>query len=208
MRGIFVGICNSQEAVPSGFFWSVVGLRSDVPVHFSRAVSKWGIIRNNQIIKNFLDSDFEYFVKMDVDQVYPADYFEKMVPLIDKYKVVGPLIFDRWRFNNFAPLVFDNMDQSQAYAVDIKGKSGVHPYPYFHTNCFYHREAIESIDPPWYEIRFSEDMMKVVENGDRFFIQKLVDAGYQPHINFDVVVQHITENGVDREFYERWNNKS
>jgi len=202
--GVFVGVCNSQSTVSSAFFWSVLGIRSNVPVHFCRAIHKWGIVRNNQLIRNFLDSDFRYFVKMDVDQVYPADYFEKMTPLIDEYKVIGPLIFDRWRQNNFAPLVFQTLDQSEAYAVDITDKKGIEAYPYFHTNCFYAREVLEAIEPPWYEISFSEDSMRVIENGDRFFIQKVIDAGYTPHINFDVVVQHIAEVGIDKEFYERW----
>jgi len=205
MKKLYVGVCNSQSQVPSAFFWTVMSLGSSIPAHFFRSINKHGFIRNNQLIKGFLDSGFEYFTKMDIDQAYPGNYFKTMVPLIDKYKVVAPLIFDRWRTSNFAPLAFENIDQDKAFPIDIKGKTGVHPYAYAHTNLFMHREVLESIEPPWFDTVYTEDRMAVLENCDRYFIRKLTDAGYKTYVNFDVVVQHITENGVDRKFYEHWN---
>ena len=81
-KKLFIGICNSQELLPSKFFWSIIALRQPIRSVFGRAVHPWDVIRNNELIDWFLDSDCDYFVKMDVDQVYPADYFEKMLPLV------------------------------------------------------------------------------------------------------------------------------
>jgi len=36
-------------------------------------------------------------------------------------------------------------------------------------------------------------------------MDKIVAAGYKIYINFDVVVKHIAEIPVTREFYETWN---
>jgi hypothetical protein len=209
MKGLFVGICNSQKKINSSFFWSVMGIKPpypNFPIHLFRAKDKLSVIRNNKIIKGFLDSSFDYFVKMDVDQIYPFNYFEVMVPLIDKYKVIAPLIFDRWRSNNFCPLAFESIEYNNAIPIDITGKTGIESIEYAHTNCFFHREVLENIEPPWHDIELSEDRMSVVNNGDRYFINKLNNAGYKTYINFDVVVRHDPETGgIDREFFERWN---
>lgn len=206
MKGLFVGICNSQYKINSSFFWSVLGIKANFHVQFFRSKNKLSVIRNNEIIKGFLDSPFDYFVKMDVDQIYPSNYFKIMVPLIDKYKVIAPLIFDRWRLNNFCPLVFESIKYDNAVPMDITGKTGIEPVEYAHTNCFFHREALEAIKPPWHDIELSEDRMSIVNNGDRHFINKLNNAGYKTYVNFDVVVKHDPETGgIDRKFYERWN---
>ena len=203
MKSIFIGVCNSQGIMPSEFFWSIIAQTDFVaqPV-FARAVHPWDVIRNNQLIDWFLGSGCDYFVKMDIDQSYPKDYFQVMVPLIDQYKVIGPLLFDRPYVMNFTPLV-NWLDSKEHY--DIKGKTGIMEVPYLHTNCFYAREVLEAIPRPWYEVQMTDDGMKRANHIDATFMRKIPKAGFKIYLNFDVVVSHIAEIPISREIYERWN---
>jgi len=207
-KKIFIGVCNSQSRMPSDFFWSVI--RQDDFVAqpmFARTVHPWDVIRNNQLLDGFLKSDCDYFVKMDIDQKYPPDYFKVMVPLIEKYKIIGPLIFDRWPAGNFMPLVnwFDLEQDSLLPHFELKGKSGIWNVPYLHTNCFFHREAVEAVPQPHYEARMRGDGLKRDNHVDITFMRKFVEAGYKIYVNLDVVVEHVAEMPVSREVYETWN---
>lgn len=204
MKKIFIGVCNSQHIMASDFFWSMIGQVDFVanPV-FARAVHPTDVIRNNQLIDWFLKSDCDYFAKTDVDQRYPVDYFKVMVPLIEKYKVIGPLLFDRPL--NFLPLV-NWLDSREHY--DIMGKTGIEEVPYLHTNCFFHREVLESIPRPWYEVQITDDGLKRENHIDATFMKKIPKAGFKIYINYDMVVEHLAEVPISREVYERWNNKN
>lgn len=201
IKKLFVGICNSQNVIYSDFFWSIMRLKVNSPVAFIRAIHPWDVIRNNQLIDQFLKSDFDYFVKMDVDQIYPDDYFIKMIPLVEEHKIIGPLIFDRWSAGNFLPLI--NWADKEPY--DLRGKTGIIEVPYLHTNCFFHRKALEALAPPYYEANLSSDGLKRANHVDITFMKKFVMAGFKIYANLDVVVNHIAEVPVDRETYERWN---
>jgi hypothetical protein len=203
MPKIFVGVCNSQNTVSADFFWSVIGQQDFVasPV-FARAIHPWDVIRNNQLISWFLNTDCEYFVKMDVDQKYPKDYFLRMVPLIEKYKIIGPLIFDRFSTGNFLPLV-NWADTDQPF--DLGSRHGIIEVPYLHTNCFFHRSALAALKPPYYEAYMSEDGLKRKNHVDITFMKKFVSAGFKIFVNLDVVVEHLAEVAVSREVHDTWN---
>jgi hypothetical protein len=163
------------------------------------------------MIRAFLDSDANVMVKMDIDQTYPSNYFETMLPLVDKYKVIGPLIYDRWEQSDYMPLLFSEVKGSGQYLhelvrYDMTGKSGIIEVPFAHTNLFYAREVLEAIDPPWYNTGLSEDGLNKDSHTDFTFLNRLKGAGYKIHINLDVEVKHLKEIEVDRKFNDRWNN--
>jgi hypothetical protein len=201
MAKIFVGVCNSQTTVSADFFWSVVGQTDFVaqPM-FARAIHPWDVIRNNQLIAWFLDTDCDYFVKMDVDQKYPRDYFKTMVPLIEKYKVIGPVIFDRG--GEFMPLV--NWAEGREH-FDLSTHRGIIEVPYLHSNCFFHRSALAAIKPPHYEAYLSDNGLKRKNHVDITFMKKFPAAGFPIFVNLDVVVEHLAEVAVSKEFYDTWN---
>jgi GT2 family glycosyltransferase len=203
---LFVGICNSQELIPSKFFWSFITVDSNWPVHVARSGNAYAPIRNNQLIKEFLKSDADIFIKMDVDQAYPTRYFLEMVPLVEKYKVIGPLIFDRHRQNNFMPLAFEGYDieTTMFRFFPILQKDEVTEVPYSHTNLFYAREVLEKIPPPWYECRYTDDGCSHAIHMDYTFLDKIKEAGYPIYINPKVAVRHISTESIDKRFYERW----
>lgn len=205
MTKVFIGVCNSQPTVPSAFFWSMWNInRSGHTMFLQRASHPWDVVRNNQLIDSFLKSDFDIFVKMDVDQEYPVDYLGKMIPLVDKYKVVGPLIYDRWAQNKYMPLLFESYKENGL--IDWEGpKHGVQEVPYAHTNLFYKREALEAIERPWYEAHLHPTGLNRANHVDFTFLDKIKSAGYPVYINMDVEVKHIAEVGVGREFYGKWN---
>ena len=206
-KKIFIGVCNSQEQMASDFFWSMMGQVDFVaqPM-FARARHPWDIIRNNQLIDWFLKTDCDYFTKTDVDQAYPMDYFKCMVPLIEEYKVIGPLLFDRPHTGDFMPLV-NWMEGGQKNHYDITGKTGILEVPYLHTNCFFHREVLEKIPKPWYEAQATADGLSRAIHVDASFMKKIPKIGYKIYVNFDVVVEHIANVPISREIYERWNHK-
>lgn len=199
MKGnkLFVGIANSQATVPSLFFWSLLGIKPVLPTTIKRAGQSVAAIRDNSLIYAFLESDADYFVNMDIDQTYPTDYFEVMVPLLDEYKCIGPLIFDRWHESGYMPLVFNKARR----VVDVSKKSGIEEVPYLHNNCFFTREVLEAIDPPYCKVELTENGLDKAFHQDRWQMKKVVEAGYKIYVNYDMVVKHIVEVEIDREFY-------
>lgn len=187
---LFLGICNSQETLSSNFFWSFIHIRNKWEAQAFRATHPWDVIRNNQIIDKFLKSGCDILAKMDIDQVYPSQYFERLVPLVEKYKIIGPLIKDRHMQSGFMPLAFSSHDGPRLHKYSIAGKSGIIEIPYAHTNLFYAREILEKIDPPWYEAEQTEDGLERKNHVDFTFLDKIKKAGYPIYIDLDTRVAH------------------
>jgi len=206
MKGkkLFIGIANSQSTIPSLFFWSLMGIVQICPITIKRAGQSEAAIRDNSLIKAFLDSDCDYFVNMDIDQTYPSNYFQAMVPLIDEYKCIGPLIFDRWVESGYMPLIPKNGGYSPQNAGAVLKEKGIIEVAYSHNNHFFAREVLEAIPPPWCNVVLTEDGLSKAFHQDRWQMEKVIKAGYKIYINCDVVVKHIAEVEIDREFYARW----
>ena len=194
---IFAGICNSQDFVPSDFFWSFIGIKSMGEVQTFRSRHPWDVVRNNIIIDKFLKSDCNILVKMDIDQRYPSNFFEKMIPLVNEYKVAGPLIYDRWPQNGFIPLAFKKY-LPHLVPMDLQGLTGVIEIPYPHTNLFYHREVLEKIERPWYEAHLSHNGLDRDNHVDFSFINKIHKVGYKVMIDLNCVVGHQVCTFIDR----------
>ena len=197
---IFIGICNSQDFMPSNFFWSITRLMGKWTTRLYRSGHVWDVVRNNQIIDQFLKSDCDVLAKMDIDQMYPPNYFERLVPLVEQFKVAGPMIYDRWDQNGYMPLAFQKVDGLKLYPMDIvKHLSGVVDIPFPHTNLLYHREVLEKIPPPWYEAHLREDGLERANHVDYTFIEKIHKAGYRTMIDLDCVVKHMAVKWIGRE---------
>ncbi len=200
---IFIGISNTHASIPSGFFWSFINIKSRWPTSVFRSNHPWDVIRNNVIINKFLKSDCTILAKMDIDQVFPPNYFEKLVPLVDEYKVIGPLIYDRWEQNNFMPLAF-RKENSGYQPFDLTGMSGIVEIPYAHTNLLYAREVFEKIPAPWYEAYQTVTGLQRGNHVDFDVLEKIHHAGYKVHIDLDLVVGHQYTTFVGRKFYQNW----
>ena len=172
------------------FFWSFINIDTPYQVCPFRSTHAWDVVRNNRIIEKFLKSDCDIMVKMDIDQEYPKNYFTKLVPLVEKYKVVGPVIKDRHKENDFIPLAFVFHEGEKVYAFDVSDKTGVCEVPFAHTNLFYSREVLEAIEKPWYEANLSEDGLWRKNHVDFTFLDKIKKAGYPIYIDFSIVVGH------------------
>jgi len=205
---LFIGVCNSQNTVPAEFHWSWE--RMDKPYEYDKRRFKNddAIVRNNQMVRDFLRSDCDIMVKMDVDQKYPENYLTALVPLVKEYKVVGPLIYNKWRANGYPPLLcerneFPIVRNSKNWFKHV-GKDGMLKIPYAHTNLLYAREVLEQIKPPWYEVKYREDNCNHAANRDFSFIEKINALGYSTYINLNVEVGHLVEESVDTKTHERW----
>ena len=204
---IFIGICNSQDEVPAWLFWSFIRLKCDFPSAIFRSDRPWDVIRNNRIIHAFLKSDCTILAKMDVDQVYPENYFERLIPLCERWKVAGPLIHDRWKDNGYMPLAFDEVNGGMfpVHKMNLVGvENQVIDIPYPHTNLLYHREVLEKIPAPWYEAHLSENGLERKNHVDYTFIDKIHKAGYRCMIDLGCEVGHkeirfvMSKNANDR----------
>ena len=192
---LFIGVCNSQDSVPGCFFWSFVGLKNKYSTEIYRSTHPWDVVRNNRIIDKFLRSDCDVLAKMDIDQLYPRNYITSMMQNVERFKVVGPLIYDRWAANKFMPLMFDNVNENfmPLEPMDISSLTGIVKVPYAHTNLFYTREVLESIPAPWYEAYATSDGLDRKNHVDFAFLDKINRAGFSVHIDLNTVVNHQTE---------------
>jgi hypothetical protein len=144
---------------------------------------------------------------MDVDQVYPHDYLDKMLPLLETHDVIGPMIYDRHMVSDFMPLCFEENpnDPYTKRGPAFDAVTGIQQLPYLHTNCFYNRRVLEAVPPPWYEAQLSDDGLKRANHVDFTFMRKITKAGFKIFINFDVVVAHIASVPITRAVHARWN---
>jgi len=204
-KRIFIGVCNSQDFVPAEFFWSMLGQVDFVAKpEFGRAKHPWDVCRNNQLIDGFLNSGCDYFAKTDIDQKYPVDYFKTLVPLVDQYKVIGPVIYDRWRGPGFIPLAFRNKMITRENMFPLPRDGSIVDVPYSHTNLIYAREVLEKIPRPWYEAYATDDGLGRKNHVDYTFLDKIRNAGYPIYIHTGVVVGHLATQPIDQEFYDTW----
>ena len=201
---LFIGVNNSQDFVPSQFFWTWERMEKPYKYIISRQEFSFPSQRNNMMVKEFLASDCDVMVKMDIDQKYPHDYFVKMVPLVEKYKVIGPLLYNKWRRLNFRVLMNLTKQGPFTQSEQMKEWSGIEEVPYPHSNLFYVRESLENITPPWYENKFSSDGKMRLEGGDHAFVEKIREQGFKLYINTDVLVQHLVMAHVDTRLHKIW----
>jgi len=211
MKGkkLFIGIANSEQSIHSAFFWSFIQIRRTCETVIFRASHADSNLRNNNLLNSFLESGTDYYIQMDTDQIYPPDYLEKMVPLIEEYSVIAPVIYDRWQSNRFFPLAYSCLDPETlgfkgSKVLDIKGKTGVEEVAWTHTNLFMKREVVEKLPKPIFNLYFTEDGLSKWKHTDHAVNEKIKNAGYKIYMNFDVVVKHIASVPVDAEVYERW----
>jgi len=167
------------------------------------------VVRNNKMIEAFLKSDSDILVKMDIDQKYRKDYLVVMVPLVEQYRLIGPLIYSKRRRVGYSPLLYDE----KTFPLKNKStnwrkrtpKNGILQVYYAHTNMFYHREVLESITPPWYEAKYNKNNTDYDISRDFSFMEKIIKKGWKTYINMDMVVSHLVEEAVNTRTYEKWN---
>lgn len=202
---IYVGVAQSQEWVHSQFMWSLLGAITNAGYELCvvREDHAWDEVRNNIMIQKFLDSDCDILAKCDADQVYPVDYFRTMVPLVEKYPVIGPIIFDRSPDSGYASLCCGDKLAVRTSGFDLLNVSGVCEFEYTHTNNFYAREVLEAIDPPWYKREMSENGQQYTNHVDYDFLDKIKAAGYTIAVNCDVVVGHLIYMPLTKESVHR-----
>jgi len=204
---LFIGVCNSQEFVPSDFHWSWEELEKPHEYQKVRFADHDPIVRNNQMVRDFLRSDCDIMVKMDIDQVYPKNYFTVMVPLVEQYKVIGPLIYNKWRKNKYPPLLCQENDFPIARPATNwfkKAKNNILKIGYAHTNMFYARETVEKIKPPWYDISYTKDGCAMAVSADFVFLDKIKAQGYEMYVNTSVEVGHLVMESINTATHERW----
>jgi len=110
---------------------------------------------------------------------------------VEGFKVIGPLIYDRWGVNDYMPLAFSKRYEGLLLdRMDISNLKGIVDIPYAHTNLFYAREVLEKIPPPWYEATQAEDGLERANHVDYDFIDKIHNVGYPTYIDLSTVVGH------------------
>jgi hypothetical protein len=208
MIKLFIAVPNSQDFVPSRFHWSWD--KMDKPVDFvrERFDHSYGCVRLNQAVDKFLKSDCDTLTFMDIDQEYPRNYLRAMLHLAEKYPVIGPLIYNKWRWNNFPPLMCsENKYPFMSPPILGMENTGVQEVPYAHNNMFYAREVLEKIEPPWFDLNLNETGTARADSGDFRFNDKVKAAGYKIYVNTDIIVQHLVMINVDTRLHNKWNGK-
>jgi len=203
---LFIGVSNSQEFVPAKFHWTWEKMLKPYKFKKVRFTHSHCFVRENRMVEQFLESNCDVFLKMDIDQKYPKNYLEVMVPLVEKYKVIGPLIYSKWRRKKYHPLMFSKTNGPQT-GTPIHGAIGIVEVPYAHTNLFIAREVLEKIEPPWFMSDFNKDGTAQTNSTDAEFNDKIKEVGYPIFINMDVQAKHLVLEFIDTEMHNRWNKK-
>jgi hypothetical protein len=201
---LFIGVGNSQEFIPAKFHWTWEKMLKPYTFKKVRFTHSHCWVRENSMIDQFLESDCDVFLKMDVDQKYPKDYLEAMVPLVEKYKVIGPLIHSKWRRKKYIPLMF-NVASGVKTPTPIYDVEGIVEVPYSHTNLFIAREVLAKIEPPWFGCTYNEKGTGQISSSDFEFNDKIKEAGYPIYINMDVQAKHLVLEYIDTEMHNHWN---
>lgn len=205
LPSLFIATANSQPWCYAEYVWSVFRNVTNYPGKLSifRAAHPWPETRNNKAIAQFLKSDCEVFVKMDMDQEYPDDYLITMAPLVEKYKVIGPEIYDRSDSNAYGILCFGDKSNLVETWIDCSDETGIKSYPYTHTNNFYAREVLEAIEPPYYTYIEKEDFEGKSNHVDYDFLDKIKDAGYKIYLNHNIDVSHLFLGRSNRDWHKK-----
>lgn len=201
---LFIGVCNSQEFVPADFHWSWEMMEKPYEYVKIRFTHSDDVIRNNQMIDLFLQGDADIMIKMDIDQAYPKHFLSFLVPQVESHKVVGPVIFNKWRNRNYPPLLFETNDFPHM-SRPMERHYGLAPIPYSHTNLLYAREVLEKLEPPWYEAHHDQRGMGRTHDVDYTFTDKIKAAGYEIYIDGSLEVAHLVAEPIDSKLSYRWN---
>jgi len=166
------------------------------------------LMRLNNMVRDFLRSDADILLKMDIDQVYPKDYLTVMVPLAEQYRLAGPLIYSKRLKYSYPPLLYDDAlapqrDRSTNWS-DLIPEDGILKLNYAHTNLFYCREVLENIKPPWYDVEYSQDNCSLIKKADFCFMEKIIRQGFKTYINTNMVVGHLVEEALTPDIFKRW----
>jgi len=145
---------------------------------------------------------------MDVDQQYPSNYFERLIPLVQQYKVAGGMVYDRWEQNKYMPLAFDSVRGMELHKMNLQNFNGVIEIPYPHTNLLYHREVLSKISPPWYEAHLDPTGLERANHVDFTFIEKIHQAGFRVMIDLDCEIKHMMTKFVGKADADNARNKN
>jgi hypothetical protein len=125
-----------------------------------------------------------------------------MVPWVDTYGVIGPLILDRNPDTGHMPLAFNSHDvtriMSDQIRWDVLEQKKPIQVPYTHTNNFYDKRVLAQVPPPWYEAVTDEDGTNRGNHVDYDFLDKVKKVS-QVWLHCGVVVNHLFQKGVTRE---------
>lgn len=152
----------------------------------------------NELARQFLQTDYEYFFLVNDDQLYPPVLLGQL--LSHQKDLVVPLVTER--ASPFRPLVYDapGSDGMYYHRYLRNGERGLHRcYASGGGGMLIHRRIFEAIPEPWWEQPpiFDANQKKwVTPSEDMAFCRKVNEAGFQIWCDFDMPVTHLATFGI------------
>ncbi len=178
----------------------IVEYEPDVPIgEFAREVAH----NRNDLVRQALHDGISHLIMMDSDQIYSPDVIVKLAAWAARGKdfVTAPV---HRRYEPFelimlrgAPDQYENIPDEEKYSGKL--------IPIDATGCgcmMFSLLAALEIDDPWFELMPTPKGDQMGE--DIAFCSKMRAAGVEIYADTSIVIDHIAEIAINREFHEIW----
>jgi len=178
-------------SVPTQFMISLLDLcnSSKLPILAHAAVGYNISYLRNSLMEIALESESDYILTLDADQIYPSNTVDTLVEHIDSGKsLIGGLTLKR---SNKRPLVFDFTEatgyEMKQYAIaqglikcDAMGMGGIMMKP----------EVLKTIGFPYFDSRYADDDRQQIAD-DTSFYKKCKDSGIDVWCDANLKYGHL-----------------
>lgn len=195
-----IGIPHTEKTMNPYFFDSFVTMDKPDFVYMRPPFSGYfGMDEaRNSLVTQAFDNGCSHLLMMDTDQTYQAD----TIPLLLRHNkpVVACLVHRR--YPPFDPIMYEGEFGEYKHMPDEVCFSGeLVRVDAVGCGCvLYDMEVFLKTKYPWFETHELENKKLVGE--DIGFCKKLKDAGYKIYVDTSIKIEHITNMGVNRSFYE------
>lgn len=189
VNGVLIGVCAAETARFTDFWDSLLHVGPPAPVDVK--VERGGNIatNRNRITKHFLESDKEWLLYLDDDQILLAGTIQKLIA--HGKDVVGAVY--AMRDFPFAPLVFDREEGDGRVGLKrcTADDCGLISVKALGAGCLLvHRRVIEAMTPPYWTIgQIKPDAL----SDDIDFCRRVRQAGFDIWCDFDTWVGHKSQ---------------
>ncbi|MFW6173710.1 MAG: RNA ligase family protein, partial [Elusimicrobiota bacterium] len=185
---VFVSVLNQGWIRPEIANMLLLMSRSGLKIRYEYPNAKPEQTNRNDIIKRFLETDYEYLLMLDADIVPQKNPLEMIKCGKDVINVAAP----QWHEDDLYWVAMDKVDGGWK-PLPVRRRRSLQEVDATGNACMIiRRDVLENIDPPWFDFDYDEYGKHL--NGMEFrFCEKVKEAGYSIWVHFDYMASHFKE---------------